>query len=118
MSMRKDRMSEQLQQEIAKIVQFEMKDPGLGFITITKVELSNDFSYAKVGFSCLGDQAARDRTQEALDRAAGYTRGQIKRRLRIKVIPEISFHYDHSVENSIALSAKLDSLKDETPGME
>ena len=114
MSMRQDRVSEQLQQEIARIVQFEMKDPGAGgFITITKVELSNDLSYAKVGYSCLGDQAERDRTQEALDRAAGYVRGQIKRRLRMKIIPEISFRYDHSVEDSIAMGAKLDRLKED-----
>ena len=108
--LRKDRVSEQLQREIAAIVQFEMKDPGLGFVTITKVDLSNDLSHAKVGFSCLGEQPGRASTQEALDRAAGYIRSLVKKRLRLKIIPEIVFRYDETVEQAIAMSAKLDEL--------
>ena len=108
--LRKDRVGEQLQREIASIIQFEMKDPGLGFATITKVELSNDLSHAKVGFSCLGQQPGRLSTQEALDRAAGYIRSLVKKRLRLKIIPEIVFRYDETVEQAVAMSAKLDEL--------
>ncbi len=109
-SLRKDRVGEQLQREIASIVQFEMKDPGLGFVTITKVELSNDLSHAKVGFSCLGEESERLSTQEALDRAAMYIRSLIKKRLRLKIIPELVFRYDQTVEQSITMAAKLDAL--------
>ena len=115
MSFRKGRVSQSLQEEIATIIQYELKDPGLGFVTITKLELSGDMSYAKVGFSCLGNDAERERTQEALNRAAGFIRGQIKRRLRLKVIPEITFRFDHSVEQAIDMAARLDQLKDGNP---
>jgi ribosome-binding factor A len=116
MSVRKDRVSHQLQQEIANIVQFELKDPGLGFITITRVEVTADFSHAKVGFSCLGGDAERVQTQEALDRSAGFIRGQIGRRLRLKVTPEIVFKFDPSVAESIDMAAMLDRLKNEEFG--
>ena len=110
-TVRKDRVSQALQQEIASIVQFELKDPGVGFLTITKVELSSDLTRAKVGFSCLGDAQERSRAQEALDRAAKYVRRLIKKRLPLKIIPEIVFRFDESVAQSIAISAKLDELK-------
>ena len=112
MSVRKDRVSQQLQEEIASIIQFELKDPGLGFVTITKVELSNDLSYAKVNFSCLGPPGERERTQETLDRAAGFIRSLVRRRLRLKIIPELVFVFDHSVEGAIDMAAKLDRLKE------
>ena len=108
---RKGRVSHQLQQEIACILQQELKDPGLGFITITKVELSSDMSHAKVGYSCLGGADVRERSQDALDRAAGFIRGLVKKRLRLKVIPELAFRYDASIEQSIEMSSKLDELK-------
>ena len=109
---RTDRLSQQLQQEIASIVQFELKDPHIGFVTITKVALSKDLSHAKVGFSCLGDERAREQAQASLDRASGYVRSLVKKRLRLKIIPEIVFRFDESVAHSIALSAKLDELKE------
>ena len=113
--LRIDRLSEQLREEIASIVQFEMKNPGIGFVTITKVELSKDLSNAKVGFSCLGDAAARERTQDALDRSVGYIRSLIKKRLRLKLIPQFVFLYDDAVERSIAMADKLDQLKSAPP---
>ena len=108
---RKDRLNEQLQQEIATIVHQELKDPGIGFVTITRVELSSDLSHAKVGFSCLGGEAERLRSQETLDRAQGFIRSLIKKRLCLKIIPAIVFQYDRTIEQAIDLSAKLDQLK-------
>ncbi len=108
---RQDRLNRQLQQEIALILQHELKDPGLGFVTITKVELSGDLSHAKVAFSCLGDEQERLRSQEALDRASGFIRSLMKKRLRLKVIPEIVFRFDETIAQAIDLSAKLDQLK-------
>ena len=108
---RKDRLSRQLQQEIATIIQQELKDPRLGFVTITKVELSNDLSHAKVRYSCLGNDADRAHSQEALDHAIGFIRGLVKKRLRLKIIPELVFRYDETITQALDLSAKLDQLK-------
>ena len=108
---RQIRLGHQLQQEIALIVQRELKDPHLGFITITKVELSSDLSHAKVGFSCLGGAQERQHSQEALDRASGFIRGLVKKRLPLRIIPEIVFHYDETIAHAIDLAETLDRLK-------
>ena len=106
-----ERVTHQLQQEIALIIHRELKDPRLGFVTITRVDVSKDLRHAKVFYSCLGDEEERARSQEALDHAAGFVHGLSKKRFRLKVIPEISFRYDESIAGSIALSETLDQLK-------
>lgn len=113
---RVSRLATQFQQEIATIIHQELKDPRLGFVTITRVELSNDLSYAKVLFSCLGDAEERIRSQEALDHAAGFIYGLIKQRFRLKVIPRLVFRFDESIARSIALSETLDRLKPPAQG--
>ena len=112
---RKDRLNHQLQQEIAAIIQQELKDPRLGFVTITRVELSADLSHAKVSYSCLGGAQERARSQEALDRATGFIRGLVKKRLRLKIIPELIFRYDETIAQAIELGVKLDQLKSTKP---
>lgn len=112
---RKGRLSHQLQQEIAIILQRELKDPRLGFVTITKVDLSNDLSHAKIGYSCLGSAEERARSQEALDRAVGFIRSLVKKRLRLKIIPELVFRYDDTIAQALDLAAKLDQLKGDRP---
>ena len=107
---RHERVANQLRQEIATIIHRELKDARLGFVTITKVELSRDGSHAKVGFSCLGGAPERERSQEALDHAAGFVRGLLARRLRLKIIPEVMFRFDESIAQAIAMDAKLDQL--------
>lgn len=108
--LRPTRLAHQLQQEIAMILHRELKDPRLGFVTITKVELSKDLRYAKVSFSCLGGGQERERSQEVLDHAVGFIHGLIKKRFRLKVIPELLFRYDESVEGSVAMEHLLDQL--------
>jgi ribosome-binding factor A len=108
---RKDRLNQQLQREIATVIQRELIDTRRGFVTITKVELSNDLTHAKVAFSCLGGMQERMRSQEALDHAAGFIRSLVKKRLRLKIIPEIVFRYDETIALAIELSTKLDQLK-------
>ena len=107
---RQARVSHQLQREIALIIQRELKDPRLGFVTITTIELSNDLSHAKVAFSCLGGPEERTRSQEALNRATGFIRSLVKKRLRLKIIPAITFRYDETIAQSVSLFAKLDQL--------
>ena len=108
---RTERLAHQFQQEIAMILQREFKDPRLGFVTVTNVRLSKDLSIADVSFSCLGDAKERERSQEALDHAAGYIRGLIKKRFRLKIIPVIRFRYDESIAGSIAMEETFEQLK-------
>ena len=108
---RQERLNHQLQQEIALILQRELKDPRLGFVTITGVQLSSDLSHAKVAFSCLGGSEERARSQEALDHAVGFIRGLVKKRLRLKIIPDIVFRYDETIAQAIDLATKLDQLR-------
>ena len=105
-----ERVASQFQQEIATILQQELKDPTLGFVTITRVELSKDLSHAKVFFSCLGPAEERTRSQETLEHSARFLHGLLKKRFRLKVIPRLHFHYDESIEGSVAFSAVLDKL--------
>jgi ribosome-binding factor A len=112
LNVRLERLAQQLQQEIATIIHQELKDPRLGFVTITRMELSKDLRHAKILFSCLGGQAERARSQEALDRSSGFIHGLIKKRFRLKVIPELVFRYDESVEGSLEISRTLDQLKE------
>ena len=110
------RLAHQFQQEIAMIIHQELKDPRLGFVTITRVELSNDLRHAKVLFSCLEGADGRARFQQVLDHSAGFVRGLLKKRFRLKVIPELSFHYDESIAGSIALSETFEQLKSQEKG--
>ena len=114
---RMTRVAHQFQQEIAMILQQELKDPRLGFVTITRVELSKDLRHAKVFYSCLGSEAERARSQDALERSARFIYGLLKKRFRLKAIPELAFRYDASIVGSIALSETLEELQrpDGTP---
>lgn len=109
------RLAQQLQQEIALIIHRELKDPRVGFVTITKVELSKDLSQARVSFSCLGGEAQRQRSQEALDHSVGFIHSVVKKRFRLRVIPTITFRYDASIQDSIAMADVLDHLKETSP---
>lgn len=110
---RTQRLAQEFQQEIALIVQRELKDPHMGFITITRVELSKDLAYAKVFFSCMGDEHERERSQETLGRSGRYIHGLLKKRFRLKMIPRLQFRYDESIAGVIALGEAFEKLKDD-----
>lgn len=95
---RKDRVGDLIKREIAQIIQNELKDPGIGFVTITGVEVSADLRLARVFYSVLGDEESKKRSASALKRASGFIQNEIGGRLRLKYTPEISFHFDKSVE--------------------
>ena len=113
-STRMARLAGQLQQEIATLIPRELKHPGLGFVTITRVELSKDVRYAKVFYSCLGKPEERERSQEALNHSSGYIHGLLKKRFRLKVIPDLTFRYDPSIEGSIELLEVFERMKRES----
>jgi len=109
---RYDRVSEALKREIGNIIHSELKDPRLGFITVTRVELTQDLRYAKVFFSVLGKEEEHKKSKEALDSALGFIRRLIAQRIRLRFVPEISFREDRSAEYSIRIQEALDEIKE------
>jgi ribosome-binding factor A len=105
---RRARIAEQIQRELAELIRLELRDPRVGLVTLTGVELSNDQSHAKVFFTVLGpDGAVRDAT-EGLGRGAGFLRSQLAHRLTTRKVPELHFEHDESVERGIRLSQLID----------
>lgn len=94
---RPDRVADQIRAEVTTMIARELHDPGVGFVTVTRVQVSADLQHARVFYTSLGDQTARTNTARALDRAAGFMRGQIGRRLRLRHAPEIQFEFDNSI---------------------
>lgn len=107
---RPERLAQELQHEIALILQREVQDPRVGFVTVTRMELSRDLSHGKVFYSCLGSLADRALTHEALANAGPYIHSLIKKRFRLKKIPILQFLFDPSIEGAIAISDTLDRL--------
>src|SRR5438034_7580224 len=94
---RSDRVAEQLRAELALLVSRELHDPGIGFVTLTRVHVSPDLQTARVYYTALGDEAALRNTGRALGRAVPFLRRQIGGRLRLKRVPELIFTYDESI---------------------
>ena len=91
-------MGDLIKREIAHIIQYELKDPGIGFVTITGVEVSVDLKQAKVFYSVLGDEDSKRESTSALRRASGFIQHEIGKKLKLKYTPEIFFQFDTSVE--------------------
>ena len=113
---RRARIADQIQRELAEIIRLEMRDPRVGMITLTGVEVSRDQSHAKVFFTVLGaESAARDATQ-GLQRAAGFLRSELAHRLSTRSVPELHFEFDESVERGARLSKLIDEAVAPPPG--
>lgn len=103
------RVAEQVHQELAEIIRAEVKDPRLGMVTITSVDLTPDYAYATAWFSVLPDDPDTvASTLEGLRAAAGFIRSQVGRRVRIHTTPEIRFAHDRSTERGMAISRLID----------
>ncbi len=105
---RSARIADQIQRSLAEVIRLEVRDPRVGLVTLTGVELSRDQSHAKVFFTILGtaDQAAE--AGEGLQRAAGFLRTELAHRLTTRKVPELHFEYDESVERGVRLSRLID----------
>ncbi len=112
MSSRQDRVAEAIRQEASLIIHDKLKDPRLGFITITSVEVTPDLRYAKISFSVLGNEEAYKKTKEALDSASGFVRKLVSQRLNLRFAPEITFHEDRSTEYSVRIEEVLNEIKE------
>ena len=105
---RGDRVAEQIQRELAELIRLELKDPRVVMVTLTGVEISPDYTHAKVYYTTLTDDAHRAEIQKGLQRGAGFLRRELGRRVRIHHTPELHFVYDASVERGTRLSRLID----------
>jgi ribosome-binding factor A len=100
---RSRRIAEQVQRELSDIIRLELKDPRVGMITLTDVEMTPDNAHARVYFTLLGDASRIEEAQAGLQHAAGYLRTELAHRLKIRVVPQLHFEYDASVERGMRL---------------
>ena len=108
---RKDRVGDQIKKEVSQIIQRELKDPGIGFVTITDVELSPDLKNAKIFYSVLGDEQKRQSSDQALQRAVFFIQHEIGRKMRLKYTPKIKFVYDRSLEKGARIEKALEKIR-------
>lgn len=95
---RSERLSDEIREQLAELLRDEVKDPRIGFVTLTRVELTGDLGFARVYFGVLGDETQRQRSLEGLKQAAGFLRRQLARRIRIYQVPELRFQYDTGLD--------------------
>lgn len=105
---RSRRIAEQIQREMSEIIRLEMKDPRVGMITITDVEVTSDYEHAKVFFTRFGDAADNESAAHALAHAAGFLRSELAHRMRLRIVPQLHFEYDASIERGVRLSNLID----------
>lgn len=110
---RKEKVTEAIRKEVSTIIHDELKDPRIGFVTVTRVEMASDLRAAKIFFSVLGKAAERKKTKEALDSAVGFIRKLVTQRINLRFSPEIFFREDKSSEYSIKIQQVLDKIKEQ-----
>lgn len=106
---RSRRIAEQIQRELSDIIRLELKDPRVGMITIIDVEVTQDQAHAKVFFTSLGDASRVADITQGLQHAAGFLRSELAHRMKLRIVPQLQFKYDESVERGIHLSQLIDA---------
>jgi ribosome-binding factor A len=107
---RPDRVGDQIRSELAQLLARDVHDPGIGFVTLTRVQISGDLQQARVYYTALGDEKTRQKSGRALERAAPFLRRQIGSRLRLKRTPELHFAYDESIEGQDRIQRLLNEI--------
>ncbi len=115
---RREKLSSQIVKDVSQIIQLEIKDPRMGFVSVTRVELSADLAYARIHVSIMGKAKVKKLTMSALQSARGFVQHLLSRRLAIRQCPEITFERDDSIEKSIKMTQKLDELARERKARE
>lgn len=108
-----DRINEVILEEISDILLKEIKDPRIGFVTLTGVKTSDDFSHARVSVSIIGEEDKRESAIKGLKSASGFIRLLLKKRMSLRRIPDLEFVYDSSIEYGDRINKILHKLKDE-----
>ncbi len=112
---RPDRIGDQLRMELSDLLAREVHDPGIGFVTLTRVEVTPDLQHARVYYTSLGQDAARRQTDRALHRAAPFLRRQVAHRLRLRRVPEIDFTFDEGIEAQDRVEQLLREIREQEP---
>ncbi len=125
---RRQRMGDQLRVELAELIQREVRDPRVGFVTVTEVRMSGDLKYARVYVSILGNAEQKEESLAALARASGFLKAQIGKRMKFRQMPELRFVVDDTLDHAEHIDALLasapppsaESAEEETsdPGVE
>ncbi|MBI5182823.1 MAG: 30S ribosome-binding factor RbfA [Nitrospinae bacterium] len=110
---RSKRVGGVLLHEISQILLKDIKDPRIGFATLTEVEVSNDLKYAKVFVSILGEESEKKNTIKGLQSASGFIRRELGSRIRLRFIPELIFKIDNSLEHGAYINKILEDLNRE-----
>lgn len=110
---RKEKVANKIKEEISKVIHDELKDPRIGFLTITKVELTNDLRFARIFYSILGQEKQKLMAKQGLESAIKYIRKLLGERLGLRYTPEICFRLDESSEYSIHMTEIFEKLEKE-----
>jgi ribosome-binding factor A len=108
---RLERVNRLIREELSHLLQRELKDPGLGFVTVTEVDVAKDLRTARVYVSVLGSEAEWRASLLALERARGYIRSWLLPRLRLRSVPHLTFHPDRSMAHAARIQAMLEELR-------
>ena len=108
---RHQRLGEEIREEVARIIGAGLKDPRIGFVTVTRVELTADLRTARVHVGVLGEAADRDKTMAGLRQAAGFVRRELGRRIRVRHTPEVLFLYDQGLDATERVARLLDETR-------
>ena len=107
------RLGEQIRQDLGELLAREVRDPGIGFLTITRVRVTDDLMQARVFYTTIGDQAAAQKTARALERALPFLRRALGERLRLRRVPELTFAVDESIGHQARVEELLEQIKRE-----
>lgn len=113
---RANRIAEEIKREVAYLLRGELKDPRIGFVTLTSVEVSNDLRHAKIFVSTMAPVEEREKTLQALNSAQGFIRNELGKRLRLRYTPEISFKFDESIEHGAKILELLNQVQGSQAG--
>ena len=113
MSLRSNRVGEQMKKELSEIISRKIKDPRVGFVTVTDVAVTGDLQQATVYITSLGNERERAETLKALEKASGFMRSEIGSRIRLRRTPELLFEYDSAIEYGNKIDALLRGLHEE-----
>ncbi|MEW6525268.1 MAG: 30S ribosome-binding factor RbfA [Spirochaetota bacterium] len=114
MGFRKQKLETQIKKLVGTLIVTEIKDPRIGFVTVTNVELSKDYAYADVYVSVLGDENTKKKSLAGLQSARGFIQFRVGKALSIRTIPEIRFHLDTSIEEGVDMVNLLEKLEKES----
>jgi ribosome-binding factor A len=113
---RQQRVAEEIQRRASQFIREELKDPRLGFLTITGVDINSDLTHATLFVSVLGNETEQEQTMQTLRRAKGLIKRDLGDWLRIRTVPELTFKQDQSIERGTRILQLMKGLEREAPG--